>query len=436
MALRRSSNEQGFAIPIAMGLGLIMLLVGATMIIRAQGDQVTASAQKGTARSLAIAEGGLSRTLDHLNKTTPNNSWLLKLTYDPDGLLGSAQNEWIPSNLPPCLTPGSVISGTIGDSTYKLLAYRYDSLTKRGTFLVEGLIANGARSRVQQTFNVEGREGTLAGVFAVNDVGMGNTNVLGTNGNVICTNKTNCPVNTTTCPPPRANLENAIGTAGSSIIQGNILLTGPIKIPNVPVAPLEWNGTGTVPITEFTIPLPNYTVNNTVLEFPRFQDIANHIPGTPYHYSINTMNANGFDITIYTQISLKNPTGDPVYFYVSGNINMGGNSKLKHDSALTKPTAFRLYGTATTTQNILVGSGATDMDVFIFAPKANVGINGTGNINGFVWGNSFGVVIGSTGNAVVNVPISSNVVDELGDLAIYLKYRTGSSVSWQRKAVP
>lgn len=49
IALRRSSSEQGFAIPIAVGMGLIMLLVGVTMIIKSQGDQVTASAQKNTA---------------------------------------------------------------------------------------------------------------------------------------------------------------------------------------------------------------------------------------------------------------------------------------------------------------------------------------------------------------------------------------------------
>jgi len=51
MALGRRSSEQGFAIPIAVGLGLVMLLVECD-IIRSQGDQVTASAQKGATQSL------------------------------------------------------------------------------------------------------------------------------------------------------------------------------------------------------------------------------------------------------------------------------------------------------------------------------------------------------------------------------------------------
>lgn len=46
VALKRRASEQGFALPIALGLGFVMLLIGATMIMRSQGDQVTASAQK------------------------------------------------------------------------------------------------------------------------------------------------------------------------------------------------------------------------------------------------------------------------------------------------------------------------------------------------------------------------------------------------------
>lgn len=41
-------TDQGFALPVAMGTGLVMLLVGATLIGRSQGDQITASARKGT----------------------------------------------------------------------------------------------------------------------------------------------------------------------------------------------------------------------------------------------------------------------------------------------------------------------------------------------------------------------------------------------------
>lgn len=61
IALKRRSSEQGFALPVAVGMGLILTLVAATMIVRSQGDQVTASAQKVTADSLDVSEVGVSR---------------------------------------------------------------------------------------------------------------------------------------------------------------------------------------------------------------------------------------------------------------------------------------------------------------------------------------------------------------------------------------
>lgn len=80
IALRRSSSEQGFAIPIVVGMGLVMLLVGVTMIVRSQGDQVTASAQKATADSLGVAETGVTRILALLKQypslaSQPRTAW-------------------------------------------------------------------------------------------------------------------------------------------------------------------------------------------------------------------------------------------------------------------------------------------------------------------------------------------------------------------------
>lgn len=65
IALKRNSghqSEQGFALPMAIGMGMVMLLVGTTMMIRSQGDQMTASAQKATGGSLNVAEVGITRT--------------------------------------------------------------------------------------------------------------------------------------------------------------------------------------------------------------------------------------------------------------------------------------------------------------------------------------------------------------------------------------
>lgn len=450
-AFKNSSSEQGFALPIAIGMGLIMTLIASTMIVRSQGDQVSASAQKATAQSLAIAEGGMSRTLFKLNQSNPDVSSMLKRTYDPidsstgktylgpDGKANSgdeetvAVNEWT-ANTPPCTTTTDILSGRIGDSEYTVLAYRYNAATKVGTLLVKGQVGTNtsSESRVQQTFNISPKVGSLVGVLGTNDIDLGNNDIRGINGNVACTNPAKCPVS---CPYTQASAKTAIGGLGSSNVDGEIFI-GSVPTPTLPTMPAVWNGIGTAPTTAFTIPLANYTSNNEILVFPRSSDFTKHVAGTPYHYSIGTIDANGFNITINTQQnSTTNPTGDPVYFWVSGDIDMGGSSQLNHTASSTNPTAFRIYGTATTSQDFVVASGASNVDAFIFAPNARVGINGTGTIDGLVYAKSFGEV-GANGNAVVNVPNNINLASSLGDLAVYFSNQTDSINSWQRQAVP
>lgn len=67
LALIRRYSDQGFAMPIVIGLGLIMLLIAAMMIMRSQGDQTTALAQKATANSLSTSETGVTRVQSLLN---------------------------------------------------------------------------------------------------------------------------------------------------------------------------------------------------------------------------------------------------------------------------------------------------------------------------------------------------------------------------------
>jgi hypothetical protein len=80
-------SEAGFALPIAIGVGLIMLLLGVTMVVRSQNDQVNASAQKATAKSLAAAESGVSKVQTFLNHTRT-------LAMYPD----AGPNSWVNRN--------------------------------------------------------------------------------------------------------------------------------------------------------------------------------------------------------------------------------------------------------------------------------------------------------------------------------------------------
>lgn len=85
LTFRRKTTDEGFALPIAIGFGLIMVLVALTLSIKSRDDQVSAVSQKQTTESATVAEGGLSRTLGFLNH---NYHMLLRLNYDPNSLLG------------------------------------------------------------------------------------------------------------------------------------------------------------------------------------------------------------------------------------------------------------------------------------------------------------------------------------------------------------
>lgn len=62
-----ANKEKGFALPLAVLIGLIMMGTGMTMIIRAQGDQSKVIAQNARADGLRSSEAGVTRVQDLLN---------------------------------------------------------------------------------------------------------------------------------------------------------------------------------------------------------------------------------------------------------------------------------------------------------------------------------------------------------------------------------
>ncbi len=155
-----------------------MLVLGTTTLIISQDNRTNAWQRSATGSSLSTTEGGVARTLSQLSDT--NNSILLTKNYDPinpetgttyfgpDGVLSSgdeesvAMDEWSsclsnPSGcaLGPSGPPNISTFGNIGSNgQYTLKAYRYDSNTKTGTFLVEGQ-QNSSTSHVVVTISVD-----------------------------------------------------------------------------------------------------------------------------------------------------------------------------------------------------------------------------------------------------------------------------------------
>jgi hypothetical protein len=61
-------SEAGFVLPLVVGVGAVLMLLGTMMIIRASQNDRTAIASKATSRSLAVAEAGLTHFQSLINR--------------------------------------------------------------------------------------------------------------------------------------------------------------------------------------------------------------------------------------------------------------------------------------------------------------------------------------------------------------------------------
>ncbi|HEY9620030.1 MAG TPA: hypothetical protein V6C78_06660, partial [Crinalium sp.] len=68
---RSRRSEQGFALPTALGFGLVILLVASALLLRSQDDRVDASIQRATSSSLNITEGGVTRLQAFIDANRP-----------------------------------------------------------------------------------------------------------------------------------------------------------------------------------------------------------------------------------------------------------------------------------------------------------------------------------------------------------------------------
>lgn len=486
IALIRRSSEQGFALPLAVGMGFVMLLIATTLVMRSQGDQTTALVQKSTAQSLTVAEGGIARSLFNLQKQ--NNGAYLALSYDrlyndndtnttdktflgPNGIFKDGDeettevNQWSdPPNRPPCTPTGSIPiptgleSGTIGTGSsgnYTIKAYRYRdpdgaprSGDETGTLLIDGTQSN-AESQVQVTIPIvqSALSGSFPGLYASNSVNLGNNDILkvagqnGSSANIICKD---CVVPAAQCSgnkPTQAGLEAAVGKNNNGVIDGTIYIGNP-QLPPLPTAPSTACSETSGP--NCSINLGSFNVS-TMANLPRSSDVADRAAwaisnptawGTavnePYHYVITDMNIGNNVVTVNTSTA-------PVYLYVSGNVSLSGSGAIAHTG---RPADLRLYGKPADANNsndqtITISGGSSASRIFIYAPDATVGINGGSNdpdILGAVWAKTWNG--SSSNNADIKVP--DDMPMQLGGSfsgAGMQAFGSGPPNTWQRQPV-
>ncbi len=273
----KSFSEKGFALPLALGLGFVMVILGLSTIMVAQSDRISAFNRKQAGASLAIAEGGMARSLAQL--TAPNNAVLLNRNYDtinpktgktylgPDGMFNSgdeeasAIDEWTgydPSQSS-CHqnkgwgSPNFALTGAMGTTgSYTVRAYRFNPQQQKGTLFVTAR-KDGKETGVVSSISVKpdlegfpgvtlieptGNDDWVAGLLALRG-----RDITGQHGNVYYHPPASAdPLLTGTVAPgdpDRSNYLNALYSSSvdgviDDAIQGDIsACTLRAKIPNV-----------------------------------------------------------------------------------------------------------------------------------------------------------------------------------------------------------
>lgn len=448
------STEQGFAMLAALGIGLVMFLVGLTMVVRSQGDQTTATAQKSTATAMSAAEIGVSRYQSFINTNR-------ELAIYPDCVATRTKsgNNWVCSDsantkswanasaltFSSCTSLASTIASSnqsiswtnvdLNDPSkgqYRLVSYTYGptpgSTPGTGVLLIEGRA------------NQKG-----SGATATNDVGTSTTRL-----------KVSIPVlQSKVIPYPFPGMW-AKTTVNTGKIAANILAPCNLNKSNTGLTFVNPNGN--------TSPPPNWEYVNTNFAIPSVPPTPTTKVATITYASLTTkVLPRAADITSqsnynsstgeYQYIMTDSITGDLVFtpgykvaVYLQGNIDMTGGQKAIVHNCTGVPncsaTDARVYGiSANGTANFSLGGNASVCDILFLAPTYNVNLSGGGqaqgcgggaNTNGIYWVNSWSG--GGQGNHIALDQAGTNWSD-LSFLNIVLPPQIAPASTWQRQEV-
>jgi hypothetical protein len=464
--LNRLSHSQGFALPLAMGLGFVILMLGITTLLTAEGDRKNAWTRKQNDLSIVVAETGIARTLAQLSK--PNNNILLTRNYDtvssktnktylgPDGIFRSgdeestAVDEWqnppTPWNCPgtPNVGPPSIVySGSVdATSRYTLESYRYNPTTRTSTVLVKGE-ALGSSTRIAVTLSMTPEPENFPGVIASQSLYLQGRSVSGRNANVYYA-------------PALSGYPSAIGFAAPNDAARSQYLNA------------VWAGStdgfsqdaiaGNVVACKATYTAP-YTPQSPTISLSKLEGNKN-------------ISALGNGITYYEtpEVKLKenkivtvDTTLGPVYLYINGPFSMRSTSKILNVRSDGKPPQvgdLRIINAVGDGNQFSMFDNTCIQTAFIYNAESDFHLQtagdgcaspGNSNVDGIVWAedisssrtnsttrgdaDSDGSIIQTVGaTSGIAVPDDVSSLKDMADsIKVPFKYRLGRIVDWKRK---
>lgn len=456
---KATKSEDGFVIPIALGFGLIMLLLATTSLIRSQNDNISSINKRSTARSLAAAETGVTRVQDFLNRNREAAAAPFcaasPTTYGDCTDSGTTVSWDVRANIPNCPAAFSTASPddvtlirgnnwqNVSTSTpvdasqgeFRIVSYTGGVLTVEGRANIG--TTGEAKSKVVATLPVTyPTDSRVASLWASNTI----TDSPTVNSNVVINDTGLCPTAAPTISFP---------VTGTKLIKTTYPMPAPQPKPTnkislvTPITPAS-TITGT---TSYYYELTNISgllgkeLPRSTTNTPPFA--TDDQPGSDgvYRYIVTTFDG-----------SFKITPGKKVSIWVTGNIDLSNNVIANQCSATGSspscgPFDVRVYpqtSGVTPAPTLTLNKGTAICDVFFHLPGYAVTFSNTGTTStqdcgssakntGVYWVNSWA----GTG-AIINAPRATWETALTGTglaaSASPIKPVIGQTTSWDRQS--
>ncbi len=379
---RSNSAQSGFAMPLSLGLGLVMMIVTASTIARSQSDRTTTNFQKEANRALSISEAGAIRVESFLDryKLLANKSldrWVETLNN-----LSESQRNCGTIDIPQAKQQSqlfkdrnwiSLDNNNPNKGKYKIVDYQYKAgvgtLTVAGSIDAYNTNEHSSTSILKLVIPIESETAKVpppalwASRFKTNPKQQINGQIRG----IIC---------------PKLTKEDPDGISG---------------IDRTNIAQIEGKATGKIIADPFTsIPIPK-DAPNTAARIPaitnsiQFPLNASDLPdeNKEYNYLVDIDDdTSKYSIKLKDsdRIQINIAPNHKVNLYLKGNIDLGGSQTISINS--TQPN-LRIYGSSQTTKFSIKNNAL--ITAFIHTPFAvaknikSTPTSSSGKITGGIW---------------------------------------------------
>ncbi|WP_295618317.1 hypothetical protein [Chamaesiphon sp. GL140_3_metabinner_50] len=384
---RNRNLQAGFSMPLAVGMGLVMMIVVASTIGRSQSDRATTNSQRETNRSLSVAEAGVTRFQAFLDRhqllATKNLAqWVNIIDFLPSPQAGCrlidrplARNR---SNLFANKIWVDLDSSDRRKGRYQIINYEYQNGIGKLTIAGEVDNYNSTQTKSKNTLTVNIPIGSEAANIAPPALW---TNTANLNPNQKITGQ----IRSVTCPQLLTiDLDGITGIDASNIALVSGVPSGEIVAdPFTPIPPPR-----TAPVNAIYLPA---ITSSIILPRPSSSDSPD--ANNEYHYLVdldNPSSNHSIKLQDLDRIELNVTPGQKVNLYLKGNIDLAGSKTVNVNAA--NPN-LRIHGSAQTTK-LSIKDTAT-ITAFIHAPFADAKSisssppNPSKNITGAVWVNSW-----------------------------------------------